>query len=224
MADRKRTESPVVLSYLQLRRIVGFVGLLLPFVLGLGMWAQGQAEVGNSISIYYYTDLRNLFVGSLCTIGVFLIACKGYDRRDEIAGYLAGFCAIGVGLCHTAPDGCPIPLTTQILSVFHHVFAAVLFLTLAYFCLFLFRETDPGGQPTAQKLQRNVVYLVCGIAILGSILAIVMVSLLNHVDLFVCQYPNPIRIFWFESVAVVSFGVAWLVKGETILKDQPPAL
>jgi hypothetical protein len=26
-------------------------------------------------------------------------------------------------------------------------------------------------------------------------------------------------LFWSESVAVVSFGVAWLVKGETIFKD-----
>jgi hypothetical protein len=27
-------------------------------------------------------------------------------------------------------------------------------------------------------------------------------------------------VFWLESVAVVAFGVSWLVKGETILKDH----
>jgi hypothetical protein len=27
-------------------------------------------------------------------------------------------------------------------------------------------------------------------------------------------------VFWLESLAVVAFGVSWLTKGETILKDQ----
>ena len=27
-------------------------------------------------------------------------------------------------------------------------------------------------------------------------------------------------IFWLESVAIVAFGLSWLTKGETILKDE----
>ena len=30
-------------------------------------------------------------------------------------------------------------------------------------------------------------------------------------------------IFWFESLALVAFGVSWLVKGEIILKDEDGA-
>jgi uncharacterized membrane protein len=32
------------------------------------------------------------------------------------------------------------------------------------------------------------------------------------------QALNPV--FWLESIAVVAFGVSWLVKGEAILKDK----
>jgi hypothetical protein len=28
-------------------------------------------------------------------------------------------------------------------------------------------------------------------------------------------------VFWLESIAVVAFGISWLVKGEAIFKDQP---
>ena len=28
-------------------------------------------------------------------------------------------------------------------------------------------------------------------------------------------------VFWLEALAIVAFGVSWLVKGEAILKDRP---
>ncbi|WP_226363319.1 hypothetical protein [Pseudonocardia sp. ICBG1142] len=28
-------------------------------------------------------------------------------------------------------------------------------------------------------------------------------------------------LFWLEAVAILAFGVAWFVKGDTILRDQP---
>ena len=91
----------------------------------------------------------------------------------------------------------------------------MLFLTLAYFCLALFTQT--AGDPTRQKLQRNIVYRICGYAILACILLIAVVNLLLKGDSPV-QALHPV--FWLESTAVIAFGVAWLTKGEMILKDQ----
>lgn len=42
-----------------------------------------------------YTGMRDVFVGALCAIAVFLRSYRGYDRRDHIAGNLACVFAAG---------------------------------------------------------------------------------------------------------------------------------
>jgi hypothetical protein len=214
MNQQSGPNGPLVLSYLSLRRAVGIIGLALPFVLALGKILLQGWGLQSSISGYYYTDLRDVFVGSLCAIGVFLMSVRGYDWRDEAAGRLAFVFAIGVALLPTTPDGGA--RRAQIIGSFHLAFAGLLFLTLAYFCLKLFTLTDPEGTPTRRKLQRNTVYRVCGYLILASIFLIAVAAFPPVKDHVVAFKPR----FWLESVAVVAFGVAWLAKGETFLKDE----
>ena len=205
----------LVLSYLGLRKAVGIIGFALPFVLAFGKMLLQGPGIQDSISGYYYTDLRNVLVGSLCAIGVFLMSCRGYDRKDEIAGRLACVFAIGVALFPTTPY---IGATSRdrLIGTLHLSFAALLFLTLAYFSLALFTKTAPDKNPTRRKLQRNTVYRVCGFTILACILLMVVVALPPVKTLVERLTP----VFWLESVAIVAFGVSWLTKGETILKDQ----
>jgi hypothetical protein len=198
-----------------MRTAVGVIGCALPFVLAFGkMLLQGRGIEG-SISYYYYTDMRGVFVGSLCAMGVFLGSCTGYDRRDAIAGRLACAFAVGVALFPTKPYVGATP-QEKIIGAVHLSCAALLFLTLAYFSLVLFTRTDPNKNPTAQKLQRNTVYRVCGYAILVCIF-LILVDTLPAVNALVWRLTP---VFWLESTAVVSFGVSWLTKGETILKDE----
>jgi hypothetical protein len=214
--NQSDSEDPLVLSYLGLRKAVGIIGLALPFVLALGKVLLQGRGLESSISCYYYTDMGNLFVGSLCAIGVFLMSCRGYDWKDEIAGRVACIFAIGVALFPTSPCAGSAS-QAEFIAKLHWSCAAALFLTLAYFCLKLFTKTAPDGRPTRRKLQRNIVYRICGYAILASILLIGVVKLLPMVKSLV----EPLRpVFWLESIAVIAFGVAWLTKGETILKDQ----
>src|SRR5215467_3411619 len=70
-------QDPLVFSYLSLRKAVGIIGFLLPSVLAIGkILLQGFGPQGailqSSISSYYYTNVRDIFAGSLCAIGVFL--------------------------------------------------------------------------------------------------------------------------------------------------------
>lgn len=48
---------------------------------------------GESISGYYYTPSRNVFVGALVVIGVSLIAIKGSTDREDVLLNLAGVLA-----------------------------------------------------------------------------------------------------------------------------------
>jgi hypothetical protein len=64
----------------RLRLWVGVMGIALPLVIGIGHALQvGEAVLLDSISGAYYTEMRDIFVGSLCAIGVFLI-CYRYAR------------------------------------------------------------------------------------------------------------------------------------------------
>jgi hypothetical protein len=204
---------PVVLSYLQMRKAVGFIGLLLPLVLALGKILLQGRGTECSVSDYYYTDLGNVFVGSLCAIGVFLVSCRGYDRRDELAGYISGACAVGVALFRTSRAGADCIVTTDAIGKLHFTFATLLFVTLAYFCLKLFTQT--AGSPTTQKLKRNRVYRFCGWTIAACIL-LIAAAIVFPIKALEAVHP----VFWLESIAITVFGFAWLTKGETILKDQ----
>ena len=209
---------PAVSSYLELRRAVGWVALGLPFALVIPWWVLGSHTLPSSISEYYYTGMRNLFEGSLCAIAMFNLCCRGYDWKDEAAGAFSAVCALGVAFCPTTPDsGVPSPFQQHV-GYAHLVFASLLFITLAYFCLVLFRTTALNRRVTRRKLQRNKVYSVCGWAILISIVLIILCKLLGRMYLI----GNLGAMFCFETAALVAFGVAWLVKGETILKDEIP--
>jgi hypothetical protein len=201
------------LSYLGLRKAVGVIGILLPFVLAIGKWLIDGQGLLDSISASYYTSMRDVFVGSLWAIGVFLFSYR-YARLDNIAGDIAGAAAIGVTLFPAAPDGATPH--QMMIGVAHTVSAAVFYLTLAYFALVLFRKTNPTKPPTPRKLQRNRVYLLSGLAILLSLVLIVLVPYLPG-----SQWLQQHQVyFWLETLAVLAFGIAWFVKGETILKDQ----
>jgi len=76
---------------------VGAIGVALPVVLGLGGWWFFHLPPRPSISAYYYTELRNWFVGSMCAFGVFLIAYR-LGKLDNVLATVAGVLAIVVGL------------------------------------------------------------------------------------------------------------------------------
>jgi hypothetical protein len=216
MLKASRAENPVVLSYLALRKAVGFIALGLPFALAIPWWFVWDHHIlQSSISAYYYTGMRNLFVGSLCAISMFMLCCRGYDLKDEIAGMFSCLCALGVAFFPTTPDFCATKHQHDIGTI-HYIFAALLFSTLAYFCLFLFTMSAEGKKITRKKLQRNWVYIVCGRVIIACILLIVMSKVPRVQRLFGNSEP----VFWLETTALFAFGIAWLTKGETFLKDE----
>jgi hypothetical protein len=58
---------------------------------------------------------------------------------------------------------------------------------------------------------------VCGGLIIFSILSIGVIKVVPGVE---CKLSAFSPVFWFESLAVFSFAIAWLTKGEAILKDE----
>ncbi len=208
-----KSNDSLVLSYLSLRRSVGVIGITLPFVLAFGKIFLQSPGIQTSISAYYYTVMRGVFVGALWAIGVFLYSYHGYEKQDDVAGDLACIFAIGTALFPTTPS-----LATELqmtIGRFHLAFAASFFLTLAYFALVLFRKTNQNGNMTKKKRQRNMVYTICGCTIIACIVLIALLKIAPQY--FPVSQLTPV--FWLEALAIFSFGFSWFVKGEAILAD-----
>ena len=198
-----------------LRRGVGIVGLALPIVVTAGsLYYRG--EWPGSLSGTYYTEMRNIFVGALWAVGVFLI-CYRIGRVDDFLSWVAGLAAILVAIFPTTPDSSTTDVSSadKWIGRIHYGSAAVLFGLLAVFCLFLFTRVDKRKKVTARKYVRNRIYRACGIVIAAAGVVALASNLLSDTayDRF-----KPLLIC--EALAVFAFGVAWLVKGETIFKDS----
>ena len=221
-----------IITYIKLREWVGWLGLAFPFVLILGSLVfNGCTQIQPSISHYYYTIMGGYFVGTLCAIGMFMFAYRGYDKCDNITGNIAGVCAILVALFPTDCDPkslCQFVMLSRQGTVepIHYCTATMLFICLAYFCLSLFPKTDKLSKNekgeivdnrTPRKLKRNKLYRICGWVIVFSILSIAAIHFIpwlhNHLES--CK-----TTLIFETTALVPFSISWLTKGEKILKDK----
>ncbi len=212
------TTNTLVFSYLTLRKVIGVLGTVLPFVLYIGERVIFGKGLQASLSGYYYTDMRNVFVGTLFAIGFFLISYRGYELADNIAGALAFVFALGVALFPTTPEGVTSgPERTT--GYIHFFFATAMFVTLIYFCLVLFVKTDPRKKPTPQKLKRNKVYIACGVIMAICIAMAALHALLLTLGVTTLDFYS--LLFWLESIAIIAFGISWLTKGEAILRDGP---
>ncbi|RZQ63039.1 DUF998 domain-containing protein [Amycolatopsis suaedae] len=203
----------LVRSYLFLRRAIGVIGLALPAVLIVGKLLLQGGPLLNSISGYHHSVMGGVFVGSMCAVGTFLFSYRGYDRTDDICGNVAAVAAIGLALFPTTPSG-STDGTERLIGLVHLAFAAVFFVMLAVFCLFLFTKSD-GTAPSPQKLRRNRVYRACGVAMMVCLLLIVFQNVLFD-DVLDAMKP----VLWLESAAILAFGVAWWVKGAVLLRDR----
>ena len=212
------TSNPTLIrSYLQLRRAIGYIGIVLPFLLSAGKIIFEGAGIEPSISDYYYTVMGDVFVGCLFAIGVFLWSYEGYEEGpDNKVGNIACIGAIGTAIFATTPDS--PSLVQEIIGYFHYLFAVGFLGALAYFSVYLFTKTT-SDNPTPEKLFRNKIYKYCGYAIAGSIIA--MIVFVGTKKIFDYSIPDWLDvIFWLETIAVMSFWFSWIVKGNALFRDQ----
>jgi hypothetical protein len=225
-----------------LRKAIGWVAVTLPFALVAGenlrdALIPATAEstrviVEGSMSAYFHTGMREVFVGSLCAIGVFLVCYKGPERWDKFAARIAGVSVLFVALFPTAEPSREAPGPGEgfrdsmtifsgpngpdpgYVNVIHLVSAAVFFLTLAGMSIFLFTKSGQTN-PTVPRRRRRRIYIGSGIVIIVALVLIAIGKLI----------PDSVNdgvpfVFWFEAIAVVSFGISWLTKAHVIFGDD----
>jgi hypothetical protein len=195
------------------RRLIGFLGLLLPVLLYVVAGLRPTEGLPNwvllpSVSAYYYTGAGSVFVGVLFALSLFLFSYPGYKDvlADRVVGWLGGSAALGVALFPTAaPDGLAEPSWwSPGERVVHYLSAVLLFSAFILFAVWLFRKSsvpDKRNRPP-EKRRRDAVCLTCGITMIGCVLW--------AASSLITQAP----IFWPEAIAIVAFAISWLIKGQ----------
>ena len=207
-----------VLSYLAMRRCIGFLGAGLPILLFVDSCMTGYER--DSISAFYYYPepyINGAFIGIMCAIGVFLICYRGHGRNepggekdwfdDNTITHVAGFAALGVAIFPTVDpaiekDLCHIlECDEKVYRVLHYLSAFILFGCLSRMS-FRFSRNNA-------NLKRNKLYRGCGVLI---VVMIIVVALFGFVwDL---------KIFWPEVIIVWAFATSWIVKGFHLQGDR----
>jgi len=205
------------LSYLSLRKLIGYLGLFLPFI----VWAMAW-KYDSSISHYFYTRAGVVFTSVLTLCGAFLISYRGYAREEEqlsdnVITWIGGILIIIVALvptmygdvedCHCG--NIPTCHCSKIWGAIHFGSAVLFFVSMGYLSVFRFTR---GDKPfSTKKIRRNKIYLVCGLA-MWLILAFAGIMLL-----FFKEATGVHFIFWVEVALLVFFGISWLVKGKALV-------
>lgn len=240
------------LSYLYLRRIVGILGIALPIVLIIGsMLFGGCTWFQDSISDYHNTNMRNIFVGLLSAISLFLFAYSGYDKLDFWMAKAVGVLGFMVAIF---PDGLddnectifPNQIIPPWMEYVHLISAAIFFLILAYFSIFLFTKSKndneqlipeekslvklavksvklffqkkkTGESISPEKARRNKIYRLCGYIML---LCLALILVVFAFDDFAKKIEIICPVLILETIALWAFGTSWLIKGQFLIKDK----
>lgn len=212
----KKIQNHNLFAYRRLRRTIGYLGIFLPIILVmLSLFKFFDTEIQESISHYYFTNLREIFTSTLCAVAFFLICYKGNGNKsiwknDNLLTNIAGFMALGVAFIPTSPlEGACMKCTfiNFGLEWLHYVFAAVLFLIFSVLSINVFTiGQQPNRNIPVSIFNENHIYRFCGYSILLFIVLIPF-SLFKYSTLV------------FEALSLFMFGISWLVKGRA-LGDQ----
>ncbi|MCK8463513.1 hypothetical protein MUY35_06585 [Aliiroseovarius sp. S1339] len=230
--------NPDMSTVLRLRRAIGAIGLTLPFVLIANVFLF-DVPMQDSISAFFFTELREVFVSASAGVGLFLVAYEGYSRRpdevltDRLVSTISGVAVFTTAfvptLCHSEVCYTPLalfdrlipPSMDQIQQNIHFSAAGIFLVCMGITSLRLFTRCTTAN-PLLHKRRRNQCYRIFGWTILAMVVLIGVVKLLLP-ELGDVWDANWNFTFWAESVALWALGLSWLLKGG-ILAEQMPFL
>lgn len=231
--DDPGDRSPDVLyvrSYLSIRTAVGIIGILVPFAFFLGeaYFVPGSVNLRGSISAYYHSSMRDIFVASLSLIAALLmIYMSGQTRTQDFwLSFLAGVALLGVVLFPTwrpdrapdapmcgvtpAPTDCSVVqqhLTEATTAHVHAICAAVFIGSLALIAL-VFADRANRWDPENGRPRARFQVAMAGLILL----AVIWVAVGSTVTIGWTLTP----LYVGEVVSVWAFGASWFARGRDL--------
>ena len=242
----------LVISYLTMRKAVGWLGMLLPFILLLGNkfvnsfgflngdWVvlkdcynqyNAASSFKSSISHYYYSTVGELFTGTLCAVALFMFCYKGHPKREGEKGLsdsamtnLAGFFAFGVVIFPTSSDFCITDNIRTFLSSDRTGNIHYSFAALFFITLAVMSMVNFRRSARIEDFGKGKNdYLYLWFGI-GMICCLVLIGVYKIIKAHTSAFDFLHPVFCLEAGALVCFGLSWLKKGKVDIKYVPRML
>ena len=202
-ADATWCETPadyIVETYFVLRIVIAGGALLLPAALLLWTAVDPAVSMQPSISAFYYTRARGIFVGAVVAIGVALMAYRGYTRGSNLLLNTAGVLAIVVALVPTTDPATNVADPGNVL----HAVAALAFFILAALSIVFYGQATVSDipDPHLQQRYRATYRVITAIVVVLPVIAFVLAWTVE---------PG-VRLFIVETASLYAFATFWLIK------------
>jgi len=247
-------DADLVVSYLTMRRAIGWLGMLLPFALLIGNFGINQLDIPNnsffidtacqqdyradhsfksSISHYYYSTVGELFTGTLSIVALFLFCYKGHVLRpgekglsENLMANLARLFALGVVVFPTASDECINDNMRSFLSSNNTGNIHFAMATLFFVSLAIMSTVN---FRRTQKVGIQGTNKEDDFYLICGIAMIVCLLLIVIYSIWIqelnIEWLNRLQpIFCLEAVALIFFGLSWPTKGNIDYYYEPKKL
>ncbi|WP_328812011.1 DUF998 domain-containing protein [Rhodococcus sp. NBC_00297] len=205
----------IVGTYFALRAAMAIMAVGLPLLLVAWSLLDPDLPVLGSMSEYYYSPARDVFVGVLSGTGIALICYRGHGTLENGLLNAAGAFLVVVALVPTDPPG----QSDFGLRMTVHAVAAVAF--FVSFAVSVWRCADDTLDPSRDSERRIRRYrrayrVVAVVVVVAPASALALVLVLRQ---------GALAVLVVEAVAVMTFGVYWALKSYelrgTELAEQP---
>lgn len=179
------------INHITIKLVVGLIAL------GLANLTSLFAESPITLSVPHTMreDGHRASIGFLFAIAAFLLVYNGFSRRDMVMSKLASVAALAVAMFPCQGDN-----HIEFVPYVHGISAATMFLILVYFCYSFYQRARQKGH--TQVKVRGIVYAVCGILIVLSILTLAF----DYLSDGMLRSKVPRLTFYGEWTGLVAFG------------------
>lgn len=195
-------------SMLLHRNFLGFLGMILPIICIIG-----GVFVDNKISSWWYSISVTYYITPALSIvlgacSIFLLCYRSYEIIDTVVNVLSGIFGLGIVLfpcknLYGIENVGFFQIPMNISNIIHIICAITFFTLLTFNIYYLFTR----GHSKA----RNKIYRICAYIMICSVVLYVILKLFKIIPDF--------GIMILETILLLSFGFAWLVKGRAIFSS-----
>ena len=202
MKQGKDLDRHLASTFFSLRRAVAVLAIALPLVVAAGGYLACGLPLQESLSAYYGTCMRDLFVAFIIAIGACLHIYKGFSDEENILLNCAGVLAAGIALFpwNWEPWG---KLLTP-----HGICAILFFASMAIVCLRHGKDSLQWTESPEVRARFERRYTRIGYALIASPAIAYAIHLL---------WPERSSfIFFAEAVAIAVFASYWVTKSQEL--------
>jgi peptidoglycan/LPS O-acetylase OafA/YrhL len=185
------------------------IGILFPLILWL-IGLKFGVELQGSISAYYHTPMRNVFVGILFAVGASLYLYRGYNMLENIVLNIAGILALCIALLPTSAVT-ELKCDTFTAPYLHGISAISFFILIACVCIFDLSGTLEEIDEPRKSFYQNLYRILGGLMIVFPLSSALLLLLTKETGSL---------IFWVELAGVWVFSAYWFVKTWEISESQ----